>query len=84
MNTNDDLMKRICECLAFHAAETELTFKFMSPQVDETALTIADAKSLITEAGFDFDTIYPLANRPKVVHSDLVSAFVEGALGFGS
>lgn len=67
MNASEELLARICKCLAFHAVETEITFQFMTPQPPEIAEKIEEAKVLIAEAGFDFDVIYPVAERSTAV-----------------
>lgn len=72
MSVSEELLTRICKCLAFHANETEITYQFMTPQDPSFAASIEEAKELIAEAGFDYDTIYPVAERSAAVSADLV------------
>lgn len=79
MGADKELLERLCKCLAFHAVETELTFQFMTPQEPAIAGKIAEAKALIAEAGFDFNVIYPVKDRPTAV----LAEHVDGMLGAG-
>ena len=72
MSVPEELLARICKCLAFHAVETELTFQFMMPQASEIAEKIEEAKALIAEAGLDFDVLYPVTERPIAVEAACV------------
>lgn len=78
MSVPEELLARICKCLAFHAVETELTFQFMTPQAPEIAKKIEEAKALIAEAGLDFNKLYPVAERPTAVETAYVE-YVEEA-----
>lgn len=60
------LLEELCRCLAFHAVESENTSKFMTPTDVEVETQVAEAKRLISEAGFDFDALYPVSDRPVV------------------
>jgi predicted RNA polymerase sigma factor len=79
MSVDKELLERLCKCLAFHAVETELTFQFMTPQEPAIADRIAEAKQLVAEAGFDFDVLYPVKDRPTA----LLAEHVDGMLGAG-
>ncbi|MCS4088750.1 hypothetical protein [Rhizobium sp. BK176] len=79
MSVDQKLLERLCKSLAYHVVETEITFQFMTPQEPEIADRIAEAKALVAEAGFDFDVIYPLADRPAAV----LAEHVNGMLGAG-
>jgi hypothetical protein len=79
MSVDKELLTRLCKCLAYHAVETELTFQFMTQKEPEIADKIAQAKALVAEAGFDFDVIYPVKDRPTAV----LSEHVDGMLGAG-
>lgn len=72
MGVSEELLARICKCLAFHAVETELTFQFMTPQAPEVAEKISEAKALIAEAGFDFDVLHPFSERPTALDASYV------------
>lgn len=54
MGVSEELLARICKCLAFHAVETELTFQFMTPQAPEIAEKISEAKALYRGGGLRF------------------------------
>jgi hypothetical protein len=69
MGVSDELLTRICKCLAFHANESEITYRFMTPQDPYFAAHIDEAKALIAEAGLDYDTIYPVAERSTAVEA---------------
>lgn len=60
------LLEKLCRCLAFHAVESENTSKFMTPPDVEVETQVAEAKRLISEAGFVFDALYPVSDRPVV------------------
>lgn len=60
------LLVDLCRCLAFHTVESENTSRFMSPPDAEVEQQVAQAKLLIAAAGFDFDSLYPVADRPVV------------------
>jgi len=64
MSANPGLLERLCRSLAFHIAETELTVQHVEGDVTEWRDEIEAAKALIAEAGFDYDTLYPPADRP--------------------
>lgn len=60
-----DLLERLCRSLAFHLVETELTLQHT--EGDDLSLwedECTQARSLITEAGFDIDALYPVEERP--------------------
>lgn len=59
-----DLIERLCRALAVHVWESQLTLQFSDGDTDRFAKDIADAKALIVEAGFDFDELYPVSERP--------------------
>ncbi|MBW8832909.1 MAG: hypothetical protein JF606_26665 [Burkholderiales bacterium] len=61
-----DILERLCRCLAFHAVESENTSKFMTPADMQVETQVEKAKKLIAEAGFVFDAIYPVCERPIV------------------
>ena len=62
--TASDLLESLCRSLAFHVVETELTIQFCDGDVSEIADEIAKAKSLIAQAGFSLDVLYPPEDRP--------------------
>jgi len=64
MAARSSLLERLCRSLAFHIAETELTVQHVEGDVTEWRDEIETAKALIAEAGFDYDTLYPPAERP--------------------
>lgn len=66
---DDDLLKRVMRSLAFHVVETELTLQFVNGDASEIRDEIQRAKGLIEEAGFDFDDLYPLEDRPTATVS---------------
>lgn len=68
------IIEDLCRCLAFHAVESENTSKFMTPPDVEVEQQVAEAKRLIAAAGFDFDTLYPVADRPVVSSTRKASA----------
>jgi hypothetical protein len=72
MNSDRDLIERLCRSLAFHAIESELTLQFSDGDTSPWAGEVAKAKALIAEAGFDLDVLYPLEDRPTAgrVHSE--------------
>jgi hypothetical protein len=79
MSVDKELLARLCKSLAYHAVETELTFQFMTPQEPEIADKIAEARALVAEAGFDFDVIYPVNDRPTAI----LAEHIDGMLGAG-
>lgn len=58
------LIERLCRSLAFHVVETELTLQFSEGDLSDTREEIDKARSLIVEAGFNIDELYPLVDRP--------------------
>ena len=62
-----EMSEPLCRSLAFHVVETELTLQFTDGDAPETHAECAAARKLIAEAGFDFDTLYPVENRPTAV-----------------
>ncbi len=64
MVDKDDLIRRLCQSLAFHLIESEITFHFAEGETAPWLAEISNAKALISEAGFDLDVIYPIADRP--------------------
>lgn len=65
---NDHLfIEPLCRSLAFHVVETELTLQFTEGDASETRAECEKARALIADAGFDFDELYPVADRPTVV-----------------
>jgi hypothetical protein len=79
MSATDELLTRMCKCLAFHAVETELTFQFMTPKDPGMAARSEEAKALVAEAGLDLYALYPGADRPTAV----LDAHVDGMLSAG-
>ncbi|MBY3432614.1 hypothetical protein HFN89_00305 [Rhizobium laguerreae] len=73
----DELLTRLCKCLAFHVVETERSFLFMTPKDQDVAARIEEAKVIVAEAGFDIDILCQAAERPTAVDA----AYVDGALG---
>lgn len=63
---DQSLLEDLCRCLAFHAVQSENTSRFMTPPDREVEREVAQAKLLIATAGFDFDTLYPVSDRPVV------------------
>lgn len=66
MTDKDDLIRRLCESLAFHLCETELTISQMIPVEPEYPAAVHAAKALIEEAGYSYDELYPPEDRPTV------------------
>jgi hypothetical protein len=60
------LVERLCRCLAFHCVESENTLGVMEVQAEDMKAAVASARALVAEAGFDFDALYPVADRPVV------------------
>ena len=67
---SDDLIERLCRCLAIHTIETENTAQMVVGDEPFLQDSIAEARQLIAEAGFDFDTLYPVAERPIIYSAD--------------
>lgn len=66
MSTPDTpLVERLCRSLAFHVVETEGEIEAISPPPEDLIAEVVKARELITEAGFDFDVLYPVADRPQ-------------------
>lgn len=62
---NATLVERLCRSLAFHVIESELTLQHAEgPGVDGWREQCDEARGLIKEAGFDFDELYPVEDRP--------------------
>lgn len=60
-----DFLERLCRCLAISTVEVEITLKHMVPEPCEELVEVAAmSRALIAEAGFDFDTLYPVADHP--------------------
>lgn len=57
-------LEALCRCLAFHCVESENTRKFMEGEAADIDEQISAARELIAESGFDFDVLYPVADRP--------------------
>lgn len=64
---NNDLTYRLCRSLAFHLVDTELTLQFSEGPTADIVHAVAEAKSLIEEAGFDLETLYPASERPTAM-----------------
>lgn len=62
-----NLIERLCRSLAFHVMETELTLEHMEGDVADIRKECDQALSLIAEAGFDIDELYPVLDRPSSV-----------------
>jgi len=69
-----DILERLCRCLAFHAVESENTSKFMRPPDTEVEAQVEEARTLIATAGFEFDVLYPVSERPIVSSTASISA----------
>lgn len=61
-----DLVERLCRSLAFHVVESELTLSVAEGDTSDWKEECDRARSLITEAGFDIDALYPPEDRPVV------------------
>jgi hypothetical protein len=59
-----DLTERLCRSLAFHLIESELTLSHAEGEIEDWAEECRAARSLIKEAGFDIDVLYPILDRP--------------------
>lgn len=70
MSDKDDLIRRLCESLAFHVWETQLTVANMEPAPIEYLQELRRARALIEEAGHDFDALYPPNERPSIIPTD--------------
>lgn len=67
-----NLLVRLCRSLAIHCVETELTLQHMEgpkDALDGMVRLIQEARSLISEAGFEFDELYPPSQRPTAVET---------------
>lgn len=64
MASEHTLIERLCRSLAFHLIESELTLRHSEGELDEWSNECQRARSLITEAGFDIDELYPVLDRP--------------------
>lgn len=59
------LIERLCQSLAFHVVESELTISNSEgPGISDWAEECSSARALIKEAGFDIDVLYPILDRP--------------------
>lgn len=67
MTQDFDLIERLCRSLAFHVVESEITSSFAEGETDPWADEITKARALIAEAGFDFDDLYPVEDRPTAM-----------------
>lgn len=65
-----DLVERLCRSLAFHVVESENTASMADGEENPWIEEIAKARALIAEAGFDFDVLYPIEDRPTVTAQD--------------
>ena len=70
MEGESDLIERLCRSLAFHLIESENTARMAEGEENPWAEEIARARSLIGEAGFDIDALYPVSERPIVTPED--------------
>lgn len=70
MKITDDLIERLCRCLAFHVVESENTASMSDGEENPWAEEIAKARGLIAESGFDFNVLYPVEDRPVVTAED--------------
>ena len=64
-----DLIERLCHSLAFHVVESELTLEHAEGDLTYWADECRLARTLISEAGFNIDEIYPILDRPTVGHA---------------
>ena len=65
-----DLIERLCRSLAFHVVESENTASIAEGEENPWLEEIINARALIVEAGFDFDVLYPIEDRPIVTAED--------------
>lgn len=65
-----DLIERLCRSLAFHVVESELTLSQSEGDIEDWREECEDSRALIAEAGFDFDALYPVEDRPVVTGSE--------------
>ena len=69
--SNPTLTERLCHSLAIMVIEAEITLQHMEPVDDDLEAEVEGARDLIAEAGFDFDVIYPVEQRPETMDSRL-------------
>lgn len=62
-----NFVEDLCRCLAYHTVDSEITLSMMDPPDEGMADEIGRARALIAAAGFEFDVLYPVADRPVVV-----------------
>lgn len=60
----DDLIERLCRSLAVHLIESELTLQHAEGDIEDWREECVLARTLIREAGFDIDALYPIEDRP--------------------
>jgi hypothetical protein len=59
------LVERLCQSLAFHLIESELTLSHAEGEdLSYWTEECSKARALIKEAGFDIDVLYPILDRP--------------------
>lgn len=59
------LIERLCRNLAFHLIESELTLSHAEGDIEDWREECTEARTLIAEAGFDIDVLYPILDRPS-------------------
>lgn len=64
MTASPSLVERLCQSLAFHLIESELTILHAEGDLSEWRDECNQARALIKEAGFDIDVLYPILDRP--------------------
>jgi hypothetical protein len=58
------LIERLCQSLAFHLIESEITLSHAKGDTSPWTEECGKARGLIKEAGFDIDVLYPILDRP--------------------
>jgi hypothetical protein len=65
MTQAPSLIERLCQSLAFHLVESELTLSHAEGEdLSYWTEECTKARAVITEAGFDIDVLYPIQDRP--------------------
>lgn len=65
MTGTASLTERLCQSLAFHLIESELTLSHAEGEdLSYWTEECSKARAVIREAGFDIDVLYPILDRP--------------------